>query len=898
MTKKIVKRTDANNEILYFYTHSDAVDVGEGNATTSLTNALNNKASTSDVQTLSNDTLRKSPQSLSSQEKTQALTNLGLNGVDDEPIPNSDNLVKSGGVKNELALGAVYDVSAKNPTAGLNNDGKFESLSALLSDANLNTLIPTAVRKGGMSIKFVQSSDNKYMQYRLMTTSFSTNEADWQGVDDEPTAGSENLVKSDGVFNFISFVKNAIRLINNYLSLGYIYAGIANPSTAPVNGRVIYFTSTAGTYTNMGSIVVGKGISIIKYNGDMWSVETLIPIDDVPLQESSGLVKSGGVWNGQKELHTEISNISVVDSFIVPISSSRGFYTEDLSGNTTGTFRKKLYELDASTKARYAGITIKAAPRSAAYCSVTDISDNILWQSNNVNDFPKTLLFSDYPNIAKVYVSSEYSVLANPLCSYAYSLRNEIDNYCDKLTLNWLPYNAINSDGEVYATTGHDCVVYDLTNIVRVDVTADCLTNTYIFIDDSHGNHLISITGRALENAVLLMSDYPDAKTLKVTSVRSATHAVVVYKMKSVKPVFVNNVSFKRGSFDSSHVIRMPYINSGGTDVSRFSNYPLPLKISYYEGVVGCNLSARDYCKNGTATQTVFVSPSGNDANNGLYPDHPLVTLEAALNVSGVSTIVLLPGIYCAGVNFTAGLEITNEVNIIGSGNVIVENYGNPIVIKASIYIENVVFKYGNSCLKTDLTTELCAFYKCKFLESDAENGLSALGGAYILEECEASNNFRDGFNYHRSSIGNIYYPKVLEINCEGYYNGARDTNNINNGSTGHEAAVLIRLLCSYGYSRGCAVADVANCWSLNIGVTAFSTIEHGDDNTVKSNFGLQHTGSAGAGTRMWLIGCKSFGSMYDVYAVADSYMFRTSAFPKEYGTGTYSLYQVEYESN
>ena len=119
--------------------------------------------------------------------------------LDDVPTASSNNAVKSGGVAEELALGAVYDVSAKNPTAGINNDGKWESLSALLSDTNLNTLIPTSVRKGGMSVKFVQSSDNKYVQYRLMADSWSTAVADWQGVDNEPTTGSSNLVKSGGV---------------------------------------------------------------------------------------------------------------------------------------------------------------------------------------------------------------------------------------------------------------------------------------------------------------------------------------------------------------------------------------------------------------------------------------------------------------------------------------------------------------------------------------------------------------------------------------------------------------------------------------------------------------------------------------------------------------------------
>ena len=103
-------------------------------------------------------------------------------GIDNEPTAGSNRLVKSGGVFGELALGAVYDVSAKNPTAGPNSDGKWESLSALLSDANLNTLIPTSVRKGGMSIKYVQSSDNKYVQYFLTKDEWSLSEADWQNM--------------------------------------------------------------------------------------------------------------------------------------------------------------------------------------------------------------------------------------------------------------------------------------------------------------------------------------------------------------------------------------------------------------------------------------------------------------------------------------------------------------------------------------------------------------------------------------------------------------------------------------------------------------------------------------------------------------------------------------------
>ena len=51
----------------------------------------------------------------------------------------------------------IYDVSYHN------NDTSFSSLSELLNSENLSTLIPSEIRCGGMTIRFVQSSDNKYL---------------------------------------------------------------------------------------------------------------------------------------------------------------------------------------------------------------------------------------------------------------------------------------------------------------------------------------------------------------------------------------------------------------------------------------------------------------------------------------------------------------------------------------------------------------------------------------------------------------------------------------------------------------------------------------------------------------------------------------------------------------
>ena len=102
-----------------------------------------------------------------------------------------------------VAEGAVYDISA-------NNSGTtYADLTAALGPSGAN--VPADLRKGGMSVKFVQSSDNKYVQYRYMGTETTgspnpfLNTANWQSmnVDDEPTDESNNLVKSGGIYTWV-----------------------------------------------------------------------------------------------------------------------------------------------------------------------------------------------------------------------------------------------------------------------------------------------------------------------------------------------------------------------------------------------------------------------------------------------------------------------------------------------------------------------------------------------------------------------------------------------------------------------------------------------------------------------------------------------------------------------
>ena len=97
------------------------------------------------------------------------------------------------------SIGEVFDISEYNATGG--TPAQYETLALALGTDGAN--VPEGVRQGGMSVKFIQgtvsSTDNKYVQARCMAQSFTTDVTQWQSVDGEPTAGSDNLVKSGGV---------------------------------------------------------------------------------------------------------------------------------------------------------------------------------------------------------------------------------------------------------------------------------------------------------------------------------------------------------------------------------------------------------------------------------------------------------------------------------------------------------------------------------------------------------------------------------------------------------------------------------------------------------------------------------------------------------------------------
>lgn len=71
----------------------------------------------------------------------------------------------------KTAIGEVFDISVYN------NNAKYADLKAALGTNGAN--VPDEIRRGGMSVKFVQSSDNRYVQWRLVSKDWSIDTNNW-----------------------------------------------------------------------------------------------------------------------------------------------------------------------------------------------------------------------------------------------------------------------------------------------------------------------------------------------------------------------------------------------------------------------------------------------------------------------------------------------------------------------------------------------------------------------------------------------------------------------------------------------------------------------------------------------------------------------------------------------
>ena len=138
------------------------------------------------------------------------------------------------------SLGA-FDISAYHATGGVL--AKYADLTAALGTNGAN--IPDTLRKGGMSVKFVQSSDNKYVQYFLTKDEWSANAEDWEKLNLEEEVSQLGQDVND-ISDILNGGEEEIKTLQTPLSTsGYINCSMAQIGQAYNRTIVVSYEGAA-----------------------------------------------------------------------------------------------------------------------------------------------------------------------------------------------------------------------------------------------------------------------------------------------------------------------------------------------------------------------------------------------------------------------------------------------------------------------------------------------------------------------------------------------------------------------------------------------------------------------------------------------------------------------------
>ena len=115
-----------------------------------------------------------------------------------------------------------------------------------------------------------------------------------------------------------NYIDVLLATANELKTAGYIFKGVATPSTNPgtPSERVAYLASEPGTYTNFGGIVITSGLYSLTYASGTWTATQMSAGSDIEVVQTTG--QSTSAVMSQKAVTDEIDiiseNIEIIDS--------------------------------------------------------------------------------------------------------------------------------------------------------------------------------------------------------------------------------------------------------------------------------------------------------------------------------------------------------------------------------------------------------------------------------------------------------------------------------------------------------------------------------------------------------------------------------------------------------
>ena len=133
-------------------------------------------------------------------------------------------------------------------------------------------------------------------------------------VDESLTTKQDTLTPGNGISIEGNVISSSVaEVVDNIVNAGYLFAGVATPSTNPgtPEAKVFYIADGKGTYTNFGGIEVTEDEVVILYYDTAWHKEVTGIATQEKLTELEGIVKEINIPFFNRKAYIDLSSAVV-----------------------------------------------------------------------------------------------------------------------------------------------------------------------------------------------------------------------------------------------------------------------------------------------------------------------------------------------------------------------------------------------------------------------------------------------------------------------------------------------------------------------------------------------------------------------------------------------------------
>ena len=207
-----------------------------------------------------------------------------------------------------------------------------------------------------------------------------------------------------------TYIDALLATANELKTAGYIYKGVATPSTNPgtPTERVAYLASEPGTYTNFGGIVIASGLYSLTYASGTWTGTQMQAGSDIEVVQTTG--QSTSAVMSQKavtdELYAPTGGTGTIPQFTLTNGKGVLYDTGELTGNMSAAAYTSFISVSGYNRIVYGNLAFSAAPQTHLGMAFYDANQNFIPNSGRS--------FAIDPN-APSYVETEIQVPSNAL---------------------------------------------------------------------------------------------------------------------------------------------------------------------------------------------------------------------------------------------------------------------------------------------------------------------------------------------------------------------------------------------------------------------------------------------------------------------------------------------------